>query len=105
MAMHLPQTNEGSPFKIAGTLDIYDAGPLRETLLHLLEAPSGMVLDLSDVEECDLTAIQLFCAARKSAESANKAFVIHSASSAVVKVCAAIGVTADQLPFPSSEDL
>ena len=81
--------------KILGTLDISGADAFRETLARQLEYCSGV--DLSEVESCDATALQLLYSARKSAEGRGQTFQITGISEAVKAASNDLGVNMEEL--------
>jgi anti-anti-sigma regulatory factor len=68
------------------------SGGLRDALRDRLQAPGEIVLDLSEVDGCDLTALQLLCAAHKSAERAGRRFRVTRASAAILETSAELGL-------------
>lgn len=60
--------------KIEGNLTIQDAAELKACLLETLEKAQSVRIDLDASQEIDLSCLQLFCAAHKSAMSRGKAF-------------------------------
>lgn len=65
--------------KISGGALIGDAARLKDALLAALHDADRIVVDLARMEEIDLTALQLLCAAHQSAESAGKVFQVQAA--------------------------
>lgn len=97
MAIHLPQLDEAGPIKIAGAIDIYDSNILRDTLQHLFESRTEILLDLSDVESCDVSAVQLLYAAYKSAQKLDRSFSIIGISQPVLGTLTLLGLSAEQM--------
>jgi anti-anti-sigma regulatory factor len=85
------------PLEITGYLDAYAAEQVRQTLLDYLRAASAPELDLAGVKACDAVGIQLLCAARRSAEVDGKRLAMRHISEPLRTVCAALGVTVEQL--------
>lgn len=77
---------------ISGTLDIYAADELRSNLIQSLDSSKRITIDLSGVDGCDVTAIQLLCAARKSAAEAGKHLEFSATSSAFDETQSALGL-------------
>lgn len=90
----ITQTPNGA-LTLAGTLDIYSANELRAKLIQVLDSAEALSIDLSGVEGCDVTAVQLFCAARKSAINAGKPFQIVASSLAFDQARSALGVSVE----------
>jgi len=78
--------------RIAGTLDAYGAAALRDALAQVVGDAPELNIDLSAVESCDFSAIQLLCAARASARQAGKPFHITGFSEEVRRACVALGL-------------
>ncbi len=82
---------------ICGRVDISTADELRDGLrAHEAKHPEWM-LDLSEVESCDVTALQLLWSARRSATEARKPFRITGCSPAIVEAASALGLCIDEL--------
>ena len=95
MSFNTQETNE--ILKISGVLDISGADVLRDALASYLERCSVAKVDLSEVESCDPTALQLFYSARKSAKGRHQSFEITGVSKAMKLVCLDLGVNLDEL--------
>lgn len=63
--------------KISGAATIAHAEALKTELLAALNAAPEVRVDLSELEEIDLTGLQLLCAAHHSAQHREKAFLVH----------------------------
>lgn len=96
MAIRLTQTDGAGPLVIAGTIDIYDATLLRDTLQQFIQKNSEALLDLSDIESCDASTAQLIVAARKSAQKLGRRFSIVAISEPVRETLAMLGLTVEQ---------
>jgi anti-anti-sigma regulatory factor len=68
-------------FEAQRTCTIEEAGRIRTLLMEHLAGGDGLFLNLSNVEEVDLSFLQLLCAAHKSASNAGKAFGLEGALS------------------------
>lgn len=79
--------------RISGTVDTYGAARLREELLRAFAEHAALTVDLSAVEACDFTAIQLLCSARRSAQEVARPFAVTGVSEAVRRACAALGLS------------
>lgn len=91
MNLQITPAEEGRALKAAGSLDIYSADAFREALLQGLQQAAPLTLDLGAVTSCDAVALQLLCAARKSAEAAGKPLILDDLSPAVAETAAALG--------------
>jgi len=83
------------PLRAAGAVDTYAAAELRDALARALEERAELTLDLSAVESCDFTTIQLLCSARRSAGELGKPFTVTALSEAVTGASAALGLPLD----------
>lgn len=92
--------SDGGALRLSGALDIYAAGALREILLQQIESTPAVELDLSAVDACDVIALQLLCAARKSAVGAGKRFSVVSPSSAVAEAGVVLGFDLQTISEP-----
>ena len=81
--------------RISGALDIREAEAFREALTQWLKQYPALEIDLSAVDGCDATALQLLLAARKSAEGRSQSFRITASSPSVAEACAELGVSLD----------
>jgi chemotaxis protein CheX len=97
MKFTISQSEEGRPLALAGELDIYGADELREALESHVGKTSSIALDLSGVSACDPVAVQLICAARRTAAAAEKPFRIVQLSAPFALACTALGITSEQL--------
>jgi anti-anti-sigma regulatory factor len=68
-------------FEVQRTCTIEEAGRIRALLMEQLAEKNGLVLNLSNVDEVDLSFLQLLCAAHKSASNAGKTFALEGALS------------------------
>jgi anti-anti-sigma factor len=97
------ETSAAGLLRIAGVVDTYAAAALYSQLGRLIEEQAAPAVDLSGVESCDFTAIQLLCAARRSAERAGKPFSVTALSEGVSRTCAVLGLSPEILSGPGSE--
>ena len=86
-----------APLKIAGEQSIRNADELQKVLAEHLDRGLRVVLDLSEVQVCDATTLQLFCALRQSAIHRRQYFHITSISPAIVEAAAALGLPMEAL--------
>lgn len=82
----------------SGSAGIENAQSLKDSLLKVLKKASHIELDLSKVEEIDITGIQIIMAARKEALQQQKVFFIKEDIPAdVVEFSASFGLPLDKL--------
>jgi len=97
--------NQRAPITLApqGKLTIEKASQFREELVSALAEASTLLIDLSDVEEIDLSGVQLIYSARRSAIAKGKELhLVGLAQPAVAKRLAAGGFLRG-LPRQASE--
>ena len=82
---------------VSGSLEIDAANELRQALLVCLSQQSEVVLDLSSVDKCDVTGLQVLLAGQRSALAAGKAFRILGVPAAVTESAAALGLSLEGL--------
>lgn len=97
--MHIHQEQFGSVLKISGSLDIGEIDMLHRALVDCFNRESAPEVDLSEVDACDASALQLLCAAQKSATRSNKPFRVVALSAGVMAAGAALGLPPEELGF------
>lgn len=95
--MQTTTDESGGVLKLAGELGIYETGQLHQTLVDALNKASSLTLDLSEVEACDASALQLLYSARITAERSGKSIKIRGASQPVLATCETLGVPVEAL--------
>lgn len=95
--MQIARDESCEVLKVAGTLDIGASREFQKALRDALDGGPAVILDLSAVEQCDITGLQLLCSARKSADRASKSLEVRSISDAVARTAAALGFPMDAL--------
>ncbi len=78
--------NNNGDLCLGGSLAIYDVEELCQTLLKHLQEQAELILDLSEIAECDAAGAQLLCAARSGAAIAGKRCAFRQVS-AVIATC------------------
>jgi len=77
----------GSTLKLAGRFDGRSSGMVREALYdHINETTDDVVVDLTDVESLDTTALKLLAAASHHMERADRHLVLRGCTPAVRRV-------------------
>ena len=77
---------------IEGGLTVYEALPLKDQLLAVLEQGQGLRLDLSGVSEIDGAGVQLLLAARREAQVRGQAFALLQPSPVVREALALVRI-------------
>ncbi len=78
--------------KLDGDLTVYEAAAIHDELLECLDAHAGLTLDLTDVNECDVTGVQLLYSAGLAADMEKKSFAIQGATAGVTEMIAQTGL-------------
>ncbi len=100
---HIIESTGAGSVRVAGVLDTYAAGALRDALARALGEQGALSVDLSDVESCDFSTIQLLFSARRGAGQAGKTFTVTALSEGVARTCAALGLSPQAFTGAGSE--
>lgn len=77
---------------------------LREELLDAFKSSSAIFLDISELEDIDLTGIQLIISAKKEADSQKKTFfIIGSIPEAISEYVSGCGISLDDYLAPKEK--
>ncbi len=85
MAFALGKTNKEGTVVVEGTLTVSQISEVRAELIKALKASGKVAIDLRAVTEIDLSALQLFCSAHKTAINSKKYFELIDSSTGVAK--------------------
>lgn len=97
--------NDSTTIKWQGTAGIEQAHSLSKYLLKAINDTDRVLLDISEVEDIDITGIQLIISARKEAEQQNKSFYITGTIPQVIsEFTAACNILLDDYSLPVSEE-
>ena len=95
--MKLDRDKTNSILKVSGLLDIDSADAVRAALLDFVEPPEGngwtKRLNLGGVESCDVSALQVLLAARKSAASLGNQLQFQPVSASMAGLAEALGLS------------
>ena len=78
--------------KLEGGLTAYEVSEVKELLQRKLAENRGIILDISDLNNCDTLGIQLICSTGKTAAGTNKHFSLEGESQACREVAQNIGL-------------
>ena len=81
--MQVTKDASGQALTLAGKLDIKFVEKTRAALLEYLEADSNLVVDLSQITDCDTPGLQLLYSTKRTAEQLGKPFSFIAVSEAV----------------------
>jgi len=101
MKLNITNNESEGVLKFSGTLDIYAVDAARDVLIQHVQNNPRLILDLSEVEECDVAGLQLLFSVRKTIESLCKSLEVKRVSQAIIDACAALGLGMDQLTASS----
>jgi anti-anti-sigma regulatory factor len=87
----------GAPLKITGEQTIGTADELHAALTQYLDRGLDVVVDLSEVDECDTAALQLIYALQQSAVQRKQRFHITALSPAITETAAVLGFDIEAL--------
>jgi anti-anti-sigma regulatory factor len=85
MVFAIEKTTKDGTVIVSGALTVGNTAAVREELIKALQASEKAQLDLQAVTEIDLSALQLFCSAHKTAIKAKKVFELIDSSTGVAK--------------------
>ena len=88
--------------KIDKPMTIYEIMSIRDEWIDSFENHDCLVLDLSEVTDCDLAGVQLLFSAMKTASDTDKLFSVSSLSKAVSDTLIDAGL--DPTPFLSRHE-
>jgi anti-anti-sigma regulatory factor len=91
--VRVAKDDSGRVLTIASALDIGEAEELHRALRDFVCGDSGVVVDLSEVDACDTTALQLLCSARKTAARAARPLRFTGISAAVRNTASELGLS------------
>ena len=90
--MQFNETENPRALKLSGVLKVSAADELHAVLDRYVQANHEVRLDVSEVEACDITAIQLLYSAEKTAKGTGKLFLLGEPSAAMVRAFEDCGV-------------
>jgi anti-sigma B factor antagonist len=88
---------ENGVARVQSSLHISQVEELCSALLGELAAAPELVLEISEVTNCDAPSFQLLCSLQKSAERRGKRLRISAPSAAMSEVSAILGFTLEDL--------
>jgi anti-anti-sigma factor len=90
--MQVTKDVSGQALTLAGKLDIKFVEKTRAALLEYLQADSNLVVDLSQITDCDTPGLQLLYSTKQTAAQLGKAFAFVAISEAVRTASADLGL-------------
>ncbi len=101
MAFTREVNDGGAVVKFDGGLTVYEAAAIRDELVECLDAHAGVTLDITDVNECDVTGVQLLLSAGLTARAENKSFAIQGANAGVTDIIRDLGLDPEKVLGPN----
>jgi anti-anti-sigma factor len=95
--MEITKDESGHRLKLAGRLDIKGSERLRDALREFAKGGFDSTIDVSEVEACDATALQLLYSVRKTVENGGGRFTLAGPSSGLVESSVALGLSLKEL--------
>lgn len=83
--------------KLHGALTVYEAAAIRDELLESLDAHTGLTVDLTDVNEIDVTGVQILHAAGLAAANEKKSISFRGASARTIDVIKMLGLEPEKV--------
>ncbi len=91
--------------KWRGTAGIEQAHKLRDEILEAFKKNPKVLLDISEVDDIDITGIQIIIAARREAEKkGNSFYIIGKIPKAIAEFITASSITLDEYIFPEDSE-
>ena len=75
----------GTILKIKGALSVYEAASIRDELAACFKSYDRVILDLSEITDCDTAGVQLMLSALRTAKDTSKAFEVSETPDSVRK--------------------
>ncbi|WP_407425006.1 lipid asymmetry maintenance protein MlaB [Treponema sp.] len=96
---------ESVTIKWHGTAGIEQAHALRDELLAAFKN-NKILLDISEVEDIDITGVQLIVSAKKEAQKSNKEFfIIGKIPDVIVEFISASSISLEEYALPEGEEI
>lgn len=70
------QADSDGVITLEGPLTIQQAGEFKDTLMHSMECPELITLNLEKVSEIDISGLQILCSAYRTAVNGNKSMAL-----------------------------
>ncbi len=86
------ETDGQSVMKVKGEMTVFVAVKLRDKLMACLQESGSLILDLEDVDECDVAGIQLIVSARMYADRTGTHFSVANVSKTVTDTLSQAGI-------------
>lgn len=98
------KNSDAITIKWTGTAGIEEAKSLHANLLEAFKKNNNILLDISELEDIDITGIQLIISARKEAEKQKKTFFIaEKIPEAILDFTSGCGVSLSDYTLPKEE--
>jgi anti-anti-sigma factor len=78
--------------RIKGSMSVADIASTYKELLTCFDDHDDLIVNLKEVDFCDVSGIQVLHSARKTAESMGKTFSVEQASNSIVDTFSKVGL-------------
>jgi anti-anti-sigma factor len=76
----------GIVLRIEGAMSVFDIAAIHKEITACFDECDNLTLDLKDVNDCDISGLQLLYSARKTAQSTGNAFLVDGASESIIHI-------------------
>ncbi len=91
MTHDFQQSGDGGVLTLKGALTIENAAELKSAVAEALDASTGLVLELAEVDTADLSCLQLLCSAHRTAVRDGKSLELRNAGGGFIAMTDAAG--------------
>jgi anti-anti-sigma factor len=70
--------------RIKGSMSVFDIDSAYKEIAKCFDECNDLALNLKEVDDCDISGLQLLCSAWKTANSSGKTFSIDDASNSII---------------------
>ena len=86
MMFEREERNGGMVLRIKGAMSVFTIEKSHKEIVAAFDACDDLTLDLKEVNDCDISGLQLLYSARKTANAIGKAFSVEGASDAIIDI-------------------
>lgn len=90
--MQANQNDPSAPLRIGSSFDMTNSSEIHAAIAGCLGQRTGVFLDLSEADNCDVAGVQLLYAAKRSAAEAGLSFGVTAVSESFIHVCKRLNI-------------